>query len=159
MTSDQRDVTVVYPGRRVGGPGPDFRDAILAFPDGQILRGDIEIHVRAADWTAHGHHRDPAYNGVVLHVVGEGPAVSVRRHDGAATPTVVVASTEAPPPAPVAIVCPPTDREAAARALDDAGDRWWRERSTRVAAAIDATDPDTAAWTLLLDAAGYGGNQ
>ncbi len=60
---------MVFPGRRWGGPGPDFRGAVLALPDGTLLRGDVEIHRRARDWTEHGHAQDPAYANVVLHVV------------------------------------------------------------------------------------------
>src|SRR5579862_1101225 len=60
---------VVYPGRRTGEAGPDFHDAILALADGALLRGDVELHLDSAGWQQHGHHRDPAYNGVVLHVV------------------------------------------------------------------------------------------
>ncbi|MBV9120142.1 MAG: DUF2851 family protein, partial [Chloroflexi bacterium] len=63
---------VVYQGRCTGGPGPDFRDAILALPDGTLLRGDVEIHLEARGWEQHGHHKDPAYDGVLLHVVLEG---------------------------------------------------------------------------------------
>ncbi|MBF6590938.1 MAG: DUF2851 family protein, partial [Ktedonobacterales bacterium] len=60
--------TMVYQGRPGGGAGPDFRDAVLALPDGTRLGGDIELHLRAASWQAHGHDRDPRYNTVVLHV-------------------------------------------------------------------------------------------
>jgi hypothetical protein len=60
---------VVFPGRRWGGPGPDFRGAVLARADGVLVRGDVEIHVRARSWLSHGHAHDPAYRQVVLHVV------------------------------------------------------------------------------------------
>ena len=59
---------VVYPGRPNTDSGPDFRGAIVANKEGELVTGDVELHVRSSDWRAHGHHRDPAYNGVVLHV-------------------------------------------------------------------------------------------
>lgn len=59
---------VVYRGRPAAGAGPDFRDAIIASPWG-LLQGDVELHVRSGDFRRHGHHVDPAYAGVVLHVV------------------------------------------------------------------------------------------
>ena len=48
--------------------GPDIRGAIL-FSNGQILKGDIEIHRRTRDWFYHGHEADPNYNHVILHLV------------------------------------------------------------------------------------------
>lgn len=60
---------VMYQGRRGGGAGPDFRDAVLARADGSRVYGDIELHLRAASWHAHGHDSDARYDGVVLHVV------------------------------------------------------------------------------------------
>ncbi len=62
-------VAIVYRGRWMGGPGPDFQNAILSVGAERPQRGDIELHLRAADWYAHGHHTDPAYNNVLLHVV------------------------------------------------------------------------------------------
>jgi len=49
----------------------------LRLGDGLEISGDIEVHLYARDWAAHGHARDSAYDGVVLHVVlfaPEGPA-------------------------------------------------------------------------------------
>jgi hypothetical protein len=61
---------VLFRGRICArGPGPDFRDAIIATPSGVQLKGDVELHVRASAFRQHGHHRDPAYDNVVLHVV------------------------------------------------------------------------------------------
>jgi hypothetical protein len=41
------------------------------------IDGDIEIHTASGGWWEHRHHRDPAYNRVILHVVG--------RHDSGRT--------------------------------------------------------------------------
>src|SRR5919201_5824485 len=69
VDSRGRRLRVLFPGRRWGGPGPDFRGAVLALPDGSLLRGDVEVHRRASGWQQHGHAADPAYAWVVLHVV------------------------------------------------------------------------------------------
>ena len=68
-TTRGEPVAVVYRGRWMGGPGPDFQNAIVSLGGARPQRGDIELHLRAADWYAHGHHTDPAYNNVLLHVV------------------------------------------------------------------------------------------
>ena len=49
-------------------PGPDFRNAKLEL-NGNLLRGDVEVHVAASDWISHGHGVDPMYENVILHVV------------------------------------------------------------------------------------------
>lgn len=68
-TADGAPVRVIDPGRWNLEAGPDFRDAVLEIGAGRSrVCGDVEIHVRAADWAAHGHARDPAYAGVVAHV-------------------------------------------------------------------------------------------
>jgi Protein of unknown function (DUF2851) len=69
---------LVYPGRQTGEAGPDFQDAILALDDGRLLRGGVELHVHGSGWFQHGHHLDPAYDGVALHVVLEAgpPAIN-----------------------------------------------------------------------------------
>lgn len=52
------------------------------------LVGDVEFHIHARDWFAHGHHTDPRYNQVILHVVLflDSPATT-RRQDGRAVAT------------------------------------------------------------------------
>ena len=68
-TAGGAPVRVVDPGRWNLEAGPDFRDAVLEIGDDRRrVRGDVEVHVRAADWAAHGHGHDPAYAGVVAHV-------------------------------------------------------------------------------------------
>ncbi len=87
-TEDGRCLRVVYPGRPSGLAGPDFRDTVLETETGELITGDVEIHVDALDWYRHGHHADLGYNGVVLHPK---KAVSSAQQSRTATPVVSLA--------------------------------------------------------------------
>ena len=80
LTAGGERLQVVFPGRRCGDPGPDFRDAVIALPDAQLWRGDVEVHLDRAGWEAHGHHANPAYDRVILHVDGERAGARIEWH-------------------------------------------------------------------------------
>ena len=67
-TTDGREVEVIDPGLHNTDAGPDFFNAKVKI-GGTLWVGNVKIHDRASDWTAHGHHTDAAYDSVVLHVV------------------------------------------------------------------------------------------
>lgn len=69
QTTDGRPVTVIFPGWWNLEAGPDFRHATIKIGDDPEQTGPVEIHLRADDWTHHGHERDPVYDDVILHVV------------------------------------------------------------------------------------------
>lgn len=69
-TVDGREIEVIDQGMLNTGPGPDFFNAKIRIGDA-VWVGNVEVHVRASDWHAHGHNNDPAYRNVVLHVVGD----------------------------------------------------------------------------------------
>lgn len=50
--------------------GPDFLNGTLIIDEIQWI-GNIEMHVKSSDWFLHNHHRDKAYDNVILHVVFE----------------------------------------------------------------------------------------
>lgn len=83
-TVDGRRVQVIDPGLLNTDAGPDFFNAKLSI-DGRMWAGNVEIHVRASDWHRHGHHNDPAYDTVILHVVDRDDAV-IRRSGGEVIP-------------------------------------------------------------------------
>lgn len=65
-----KPLKIVYQGQFNTGRGPDFKNAIIEIA-GEQQRGDVEIHLKTADWQAHNHHEDVYYNSVILHVVWE----------------------------------------------------------------------------------------
>lgn len=67
-TADGQALRVIHPGKWNHMGGPDFAGARLVI-DGRAVTGDVELHLYAKDWAAHGHAADRAYNNVVLHVV------------------------------------------------------------------------------------------
>lgn len=92
LTTEGEAVEVLFPGQWNLLEGPDFRNARLRI-GGRDVTGDIELHFRAVDWTRHGHHRDPAYDRVVLHVLlfPPGPAeLAAVTSSGSRMPSMVL---------------------------------------------------------------------
>jgi hypothetical protein len=89
---DGRSVSVRSPGAWNLLGGPDFRGARVVI-DGQPVTGDVEVHFHSADWHAHHHAEDRAYDHVALHVVlfppGPGERRALRR-DGSEIPALVL---------------------------------------------------------------------
>lgn len=67
---DGRPLRVLSPGWWNHGEGPDFKNAQLEIA-GRLRTGDVEIHLQHNGWEAHGHHLDPRYDHVLVHVVFE----------------------------------------------------------------------------------------
>jgi hypothetical protein len=88
---------VIFVGRPGGPAGPDFRDAVLTRTDGTRIYGDVELHLRAASWQAHGHTTDHRYDRVVLHVVAQADgAQATRLASGAWAPLMELGAPETP---------------------------------------------------------------
>lgn len=66
-TTDGESVEVIDAGLYNMNAGPDFFNAKLKV-DGTVWIGNVEIHTKASDWYAHQHHKDKAYDNVVMHV-------------------------------------------------------------------------------------------
>lgn len=80
-------VQVEKPGfRNRKQAGPDFDQAKIKL-DAMEWVGAVEIHVRSDEWEKHGHHLDPAYNSVILHVVWEDNQPCYRQ-DGTLVPVL-----------------------------------------------------------------------
>ncbi|MPZ47876.1 MAG: DUF2851 family protein [Dehalococcoidia bacterium] len=172
-TADGRPVRVVLPGRLNTGPGPDFRDAIIGL-DGEERGGDIELHVRASSFQAHGHNSDPAYDRLVLHVVylADG-GTDTRLKSGGSVPVAAFAPWLARRTADIAgwLAAPALWQEpcrdaearlggdAIALALGAAGQERFAVRTARVAADIAGLGTEAALWRALFESLGVGGDR
>jgi len=89
---DGRSIFVRAPGSWNLLGGPDFREARLVI-DGLAITGDVEVHFHSADWHAHRHAEDRAYDKVALHVILFPPGADERRalrRDGSEIPALVL---------------------------------------------------------------------
>jgi hypothetical protein len=68
--SDGNKISVIHPGEYNRDSGPDFFNARISI-GGTLWAGNIEIHTKSSHFDIHGHHKDSAFNNVILHVVAE----------------------------------------------------------------------------------------
>ena len=173
-TPDGAALRVLHPGRAGRGAGPDFRDAIIAPSSGWLLRGDVELHVRASDFRAHGHGRDARYDRVVLHVVFEDDAAGgTRLASGRSVPVVALApwlrrrarelagwlSSPRLWREPCHDALARLGREEVPGQLAALGDRRFAERAVVLGEALRAHGPGEALYRALLSGLGYGGDR
>ena len=158
---DGRRFKIIYPGRPGGASGPDFRDAVIAGESGERFTGDVELHLVAPDWYRHRHHEDPAYNGVVLHVVlhPAGSRISVQRSKGQ-VPIVSMGSAltdlqETPTNRPAQF----PEFEDLGGALDLAGDRRFFSKASRLGLELERNEPSEVLYRALLEVIGYANNR
>jgi Protein of unknown function (DUF2851) len=158
VDTDGQPFVVRFPGRRWGGPGPDFRGALLALGDGTLVRGDVEVHRYASGWADHGHAADPAYRSVVLHVVGRDDAPS---HDGAGRRlrTLELAAGplgRAPADERAGLLHPCLRSPAAVLAVVEAAGRARLAlKAERLARALRRGQADQVLWRAVAEALGY----
>jgi len=170
LTTAGDALQVVYPGRRTGTGGPDFQGAMLVDEAGHLHVGDVELHLRSRDWIAHGHRADPAYDGVVLHVVLEDDGSPCLRSNALPVPVLALASWIV---APLAIVADHTDiapvqpcrvaprlsTERVRVIVQEAGRERLRGKAAALEAQISVVGPEQALFAAVLDAAGYSRNR
>lgn len=159
---DGRALKVVFPGVPGGASGPDYRGAIVE-AGGDLLRGDVEIHLRAGGWRGHGHHLDPAYAGVVLHVVeaNDTGALATLGAAGRAIPVLVLRVAAGglgerfTPPCAFA-AAHGAEVEAT---LERMGARRLRLKAARVAPLVESAGAGQALYTLILETLGGAANR
>ncbi len=163
MANDGTPLRVLFPGLRGRGKGPDFRHALIATPS-VMLHGDVEASLRASDFRRHGHHRDPAYDGVVLHVVAwddEGKGRTLLRC-GRWVPVLAMDTerwwTEGWAP-PCRSAVKRLGAEEVTRALERLGDVRLVGKMARWLPEVQAHGPEEALYRALAEAMGYAHNR
>ncbi len=148
-------VKVLYAGRPAPGRGPDFQDAVVEMNNARRT-GDVELHRTPADWRAHGHDADAAYDGVMLHVVARDspggpdlPVAELRRRSAGAVPV------EAPLLAALARLGSAELRQTLTRA----GLLRLRERAAAAERAAGEAAVDQALHEAVFEALGYAENR
>lgn len=91
LSTTGKEIEIIHPGQHNLDAGPDFSAAVIRSEEME-WGGNVEIHVKGSDWKRHGHHTDPAYDTVILHVVGVDDE-AVKRTDG----TDILQACVAPP--------------------------------------------------------------
>ncbi len=160
-------IQVVYPGRRNLGPGPDFRDAIIALDGRRVRHGHVEIHTTTSAWLAHGHGSDPAYHRVMLHVVwhDDGPVAGGPLRTLALAPHFPTGAPEQyaaqrlPAFQPCADLHTQRDAMTVGMLFAALGERRLRKKAAQMLAAIESLGPEQALYAALLDALGYSQNR
>ncbi|HVP04567.1 MAG TPA: DUF2851 family protein [Dehalococcoidia bacterium] len=168
VTVDGRPLRVIFRGRPGRGPGPDFRGAVIAAPEG-LLQGDVELHVRTSDFRRHGHDGDPAYAGVALHVVffhdesGDTPLPGGGRAPVAALGGPRLASWLAHEPRwgePCRDVTARLGVTGVSETLDRLGAMRFRQKAAAFGKRLASGDGlEQALWAGLLEALAYGGER
>ena len=167
--AEGKRLRVLYPGRPGGGPGPDFRDAILQVEGRAPVRGDVELHREPRGWREHGHHQDPRYNGVVLHVVARARGGEPSRRQDGREVTVVGLIQQGPAPKrsgqmadaglPLLHRWRALPTEQLCGLLDRAGGERFLEKSARFRTLLRHEDGEQVLYSRTLEALGYSRNQ
>ncbi|MEJ2005381.1 MAG: DUF2851 family protein [Cyclobacteriaceae bacterium] len=91
LYSDLGDkIQVLDPGNLNHDHGPDFLNAEILI-NKMRWKGHVELHTKPVFWQQHGHHRDPRYNNVILHVTWE-KGEKIFRQDNSILPTITLQS-------------------------------------------------------------------
>ena len=149
VDGDGNRYEVIFPGVRNQAAGPDFRGAVLR-RDGRTFGGDVELHLEQSGWRAHGHHADPAYDGVVLQVVLR----LARNPDHFTGPPTATATF------PERLVESPSPPEISPSDLEELGVQRFFAKSAGFRLELDAgVSPDQVVYQGMMEAMGYARNR
>ena len=164
-TESGEALRVIYPGKSSDAPGSDFQDAVIHVSR-RTSKGNIELHVNASDWHKHEHDRNPAYNGVVLHVAWRRDCPeAIVLQNGAIIPSISLCGylpestakriSAKVPCSGIGVNSP----ERLAQILDDAGTARFYEKTKQFLTETDSRETGQNLYYGIMTALGYAHNQ
>ena len=182
-TDDGRRIELLSPGWWNVEGGPDFiRAEFLLEGCGRVV-GDVEVHTQASAWRSHGHHHQPTYNNVSLHVVMWSDSdIGTVREDGETVPQITLSRVVdhdleelvelmdsevagSPPPTLPGRYCGDALRDGSlepswlARLLDAAGDHRILTRADMLAEKLEHHAPEQVLYERIAEALGFKNNR
>jgi hypothetical protein len=164
-TESGQSLRVIYAGKTSDLPGSDFQNAVIAV-NRHLLKGNIEVHVKSSDWHHHGHHLDPAYNGVVLHVALQHDySGDIKLQNGDVLQTIAIdryLKNDIAPLASGQVICAGIGMHAPNRLLkilDRAGAIRFSEKAVRFQNQLHIQAPGQCFYYGIMTALGYARNQ
>lgn len=168
QTSDGELIRIHHPGHLNKSDGPDFTNAEISIG---TLRwyGDIEIHWNHSDWKEHGHHTDPNFNQVVLHVVFEETDQKSVRQDNTSVPTFCLSKYLSEPlhafidqyksqsELPCAGQLSFISKEAFTKQLEKAHREYFEQKTNDMLEFYDPSLPPSQAWIKMFSIALFDG--
>ena len=173
VTEEGEPIKIIYPGRINDDRGADLLDAVIATSQG-LIKGDIEVHVRSSGWWAHGHHLDPTYNRVILHVVfWHDTETAINLQNGQRVPTLALQKfinnqtdrriNSAYPlnnrPMPCRHAAVRWNTDIMGELLDTAGEERFLAKTAGFQAALAKTGASQALYQGIMEALGYTKNK
>ncbi|GAC1402450.1 MAG: hypothetical protein NVSMB52_16400 [Chloroflexota bacterium] len=165
-------LNVVFRGTPSDAGGPDYQDAMFINGESNLLTGDVEFHVHTSDWSRHGHHVNPKYNQVVLHVVWVKDDESTIREDGQSIPVLQLSECALPlphvesrggqlilEPHPCISAFGKLSLTDVAKAVKEVAIQGLLERAERYDAEASVIGPSQTLYAAILESMGYASNR
>ncbi len=161
-----KQFNIVYSGKRERNNGPDFQGALILNSSGQLIKGDIEVHIYASDWYRHRHQLNSEYNDVILHIVAQQQPDNVTRtRNGRLIPTICLPRELYIQPylmqyyhLPCYRVSNRKDNHSLYSLLNMAGERRFRQKASLFRAQMQLVKPSHVLFRGMLRALGYSQN-
>lgn len=168
LTQEGEEVEVVSPGLPNDDRGPDFVNAVIMGEEGRLVKGDVEVHLLASQFRAHGHHHDHHYNSVILHLVLQ---------DDVGAPTLLANGIRVPiltlgdgerlltgrsflrREEPCRTAVQNLGVDGVVRTLKGAGEARFRRKGRLFSRALARSSPEEVLYQGIMEALGYSRNQ